>query len=287
MYVYADKTAEAKAHWVVCSNSEYPIPPRSETFSSTPPSDINRAVIGYTAENGNQLWKMDVTQAFTQSHKFDPSIRIYMYPPPYYLPKGQVLQLLGPLYDLRRALACWSRTVRDFLTVDGWHKVVDNNDTVWYTDVRTDSSTQTKKMIVEYHINDFLISSHPSCSKALHSFKQRFMSRFDAKDEGRATRFICLDIHHVGNPSTSHRHHCCSRLLTIWDSKKRTPRRYPWFQALDSPTATDLRNQTVRQPSSSSTSQACCSTSIRTPGWTWALSLTSSRSNSATLASST
>jgi hypothetical protein len=106
-------------------------------------------------------------------------VHIYVHPPPGYLPKGKVLKLLGPLYGLRRASACWSKTVRCFLISIKWSKVIDNDDTVWFKYVPTNDGTGTKIMLLEFHVDDFLLSAHPSCSVARDEFRKAFMERFD------------------------------------------------------------------------------------------------------------
>ena len=198
MFVYADKASGPKARFVVCGNGEDPQPPRTETYASTPTSDTTKVVLLHAAEYDYDLCTMDVSQAFTQAEKFPPSVRIYMYPPPGYLPPGQVLRLQGPLYGLTRAPAYWSRTVKKWLIEDGWKKVVDNDDTLWYLMVTTNDGKKSMPMYLEFHVDDFLLSSHSSCSNARDAFKSRFMSRFEAKDGGPATRFIGLDIARVG-----------------------------------------------------------------------------------------
>jgi hypothetical protein len=155
-------------------------------------------MISHAAENDYDIFKMDITQAFTQSIKFPPHVKIYMYPPPGYLPKGRVLQLLGPLYGLSRASAYWSRTVRIFLVQDGWQKVTPNDDTIWRKTVKTNDGKRNMDMLLEYHVDDFLLTAHPSCSVECSAFKKRLLTRFAGKDEGKATRFLGLDIHRVG-----------------------------------------------------------------------------------------
>jgi hypothetical protein len=179
-FVYADKTTGPKARYVVCGNGEFPIQPRSETYSGTPPCEVNRGIIAYTAANSHELWKFDVNQAFTQSEKFSDDVHIYVHPPPGYLPKGKVLKLLGPLYGLRRASACWSKTVRCFLISIMWSKVIDNDDTVWFKYVPTDDGKGNKIMLLEFHVDDFLLSAHPSCSVARDEFRKAFIIRYQS-----------------------------------------------------------------------------------------------------------
>jgi hypothetical protein len=199
MFLYTDKPTGPKVRWVCDGSGESPSLPKTETYASTQTTDTTKALISHAAEYGYDLITMDVSQAFTQSQKFPPSVRIYMYPPPGYLQHGQVLQLNGPLYGLSRAPAYWSRTVKTYLVEDGWKKVVDNDDTLWYLMVKTNDGKHSMPMFLEFHVDDFLLSSHPSCSKARDAFKARFMSRFEAKDGGHATRFIGLDIGRVSN----------------------------------------------------------------------------------------
>jgi len=52
-------------------------------------------------------------------------------------------------------------------------------------------------MFLIFHVDDILLSVHPSHRNYADSFKTAFMHRFDARDEGPVTRYVGVDIHRV------------------------------------------------------------------------------------------
>ncbi len=57
-----------------------------------------------------------------------------------------------------------------------------NDYTAWFKYVPTDHGKGNKIMLLEFYVDVFLLSAHPSCSVARDEFRKAFMERFDAKD---------------------------------------------------------------------------------------------------------
>jgi hypothetical protein len=195
-FVYTDKASGPKVRVCVRGDEQVPYPSDSETYASTPGAPLVRVVFSYAAQHGHQLHKMDVSQAFTQAEPFPPDVHIYMYPPPGQEQEGYVWRLLRPLYGLAVAPACWSATLRTYLASDGWTPVVEGEDTLYKRAVTT-SSSGTHNMFLIFHVDDILVSAHPSCDAAVADFKSRFLTRFQGKDEGLVSKYIGIDVHRV------------------------------------------------------------------------------------------
>ena len=59
------------------------------------------------------------------------------------------------------------------------------------------STTESCNMFLIFHVDDILLSAHPSCAAAVTDFKTRFMQQFQAKDEGLVSCYIGMDVHCV------------------------------------------------------------------------------------------
>jgi len=195
-YVYTDKASGPKVRLCSRGDEQDPYPDPSETYSSTPAAPIVRVLFAHAAQHGHLLHKLDVSQAFTQAAPFAPDVHIYMYPPPGQEEDGVVWRLLRPLYGLAVAPAYWSATLRTYLESDGWVPVIDGEDTMYKRTVQV-STTESHNMFLIFHVDDILVSAHPSCAAAVTDFKTRFMQRFQAKDEGLVSRYIGIDVHRV------------------------------------------------------------------------------------------
>ena len=200
MFVFADKPTGAKARMVLDGSGEYPYPSRAETYASTPGAAETRIFLFYTKRLGYDLWKRNVSQAFTQSHSLPKDEVLYAI-----LPRGYsddpnlVYRVLRLLYGWSKAPAYWSATLGDWLTSDGWTAVDPQHPNIVKKMVRTNDGAREMPMFIEYHVDDLALAAHPDCSKAREDFDKRFFRRFDAKDEGRLTRFVGLDVHCVGD----------------------------------------------------------------------------------------
>lgn len=195
-FVYTDKPSGPKARTCARGDEQDPYPSVSETYSSTPGAPLVRVLFAHAAQHGHDLHKLDVSQAFTQAEPFSDDVHIYMYPPPGHEQDGYVWRLRRPLYGLAAAPACWSATLRAYLQSEGWVPVAEGEDTMYKRTVRV-SDSESKNMFLIFHVDDILLSAHPSCAAAVRDFKTRFMQRFQAKDEGLVTRYIGMDVHRV------------------------------------------------------------------------------------------
>ena len=52
-------------------------------------------------------------------------------------------------------------------------------------------------MILLFHVDDILLSSHPSCCAQADAFKATLLKRFKGRNEGPVTRYIGMDVHRV------------------------------------------------------------------------------------------
>jgi hypothetical protein len=199
-YIYTDKPSGPKARVCVRGDDQIDKPTPSETYASTPGAAQVRVIFAHAAQHRRNLYKLDVSQAFTQSDEFAPHVHIYIYPPPGQEADGYVWRLLRPLYGLAIAPACWSNTLRTYLTEQGWSSVVPGDDTMYKFTVNTTTSSDNSSdndLILIFHVDDILLSVHPSCEHAAQSFKQAFMQRFRARDEGPVTRYVGIDVTRV------------------------------------------------------------------------------------------
>ena len=199
-WVYVDKASGPKSRYCARGDMEDPYPPPEETFASTPPAPVVREIIRHAAQRGRRLRKKDVTQAFTQADEFPPDVHIYIEPPEGHEEAGYVWRLLRPLYGLARAPAAWSATLRAWLEQDGWKVVSDGEDTVYtYTCPIPPTEDGDEIMILVFHVDDILLSSHPSCDAYAKAFDARLLARFQGRDEGDATRYIGMDVTRVND----------------------------------------------------------------------------------------
>jgi hypothetical protein len=201
-YIYTDKETGPKARLCVRGDDQDPQPSPTETYASTPGAAQVRVVFAHAAQHGRHLWKLDVSQAFTQADKFAPHVHIYIHPPPGQEEFGYVWRLLRPLYGLAIAPACWSNTLRTYLTSQGWVPVVHGDETMYKYTVPPDKNNNNNlssdnDLILIFHVDDILLSVHPSCTAAANNFKAAFMQRFRARDEGPVTRYVGIDVTRV------------------------------------------------------------------------------------------
>ena len=156
------------------------------------------ATFSHAAQHGSDLWKVDITQAFTQADAFPLDVHIYIQPPEGHEDPGYVWRLLWPLYGLARAPAAWSCTLRTYLVSEGWKPVTEGEDTMYtYTVPIQLVNNRDNIMILVFHVDNILGSSHPSCSAYADKFKAKLLKCFKGRDEGSATRYISMDIHRV------------------------------------------------------------------------------------------
>ena len=195
-FVYTDKLAGPKARWCARGDEEYPYPSASETYASTPTAPAVRVLVSHATQHGNHLYKWDVSQAFTQAEPFADDVHLYIEPPPGHEAPEYVWRLLRPLYGLAVAPARWSATLRKFLHTEQWQPVVEGEDTMYKFRVPV-SPTESHDMFLIFHVDDILLSVHPSCMAALQAFKHRFFQRFQAKDEGLVSKYIGIEVHRV------------------------------------------------------------------------------------------
>lgn len=200
MFVFADKTTGAKARCVLRGNDEDPYPAPHETYAGTPTADAVRFLFAFSAQHGYELFKRDVNQAFTQSKPLPPEEYMYAYPPPgYSQDKDLIYCIQGALYGWAKAPAYWAGTLTEWLLSDGWRQVVPEDPTLFKRPAKTNDGRRTMDMFLQFHVDDIALSAHPDCSNERKAFDKRFMARFSAKDEGKLTRYIGLDVHQVGN----------------------------------------------------------------------------------------
>ena len=81
IYIYTDKPSRPKARVCVRGDDQLDKPTPSETYASTPGAAQVRVIFAHAAQHGRNLYKLDVSQAFTQSDEFAPHVHIYIYPP--------------------------------------------------------------------------------------------------------------------------------------------------------------------------------------------------------------
>lgn len=204
-YIYADKAKGPKARLCVRGDQEKNKPGRDQTYAGTPGAGQVRIVVGHANQHGRALWKWDVSQAFTQADPFPPDVHIYIQPPPGQEEDGYVWRLLRPLYGLAIAPACWSNTLRAYLTEEGWVPVVHGDDTMYKFTVynhnpnnnannNPEFSPTDNDLILIFHVDDILLSVHPTCEHAANNFKTKFLTRFKARDEGLVTQYVGVDI---------------------------------------------------------------------------------------------
>ena len=200
-FVYVDKSSGPKARLCARGDEEWPYPSASETYASTPSASQVRLVVAHAAHHGRDLLKLDVSQAFTQADAFGPDVHIYMYPPEGQEPDGFVWRLLRPLYGLAVAPAYWSQTLRTYLETEGWTPVCAGDQTMYKYEIQNNNNNNLHPsdnlMFLIFHVDDILLSVHPSHRNYADSFKTAFMHRFDARDEGPVTRYVGVDIHRV------------------------------------------------------------------------------------------
>jgi hypothetical protein len=191
-FIYTDKTTGPKARVCARGDEQDPYPDPRDTYASTPGAPLVRVLFSHATQHGHDLYKWDVSQAFTQAAPFGPDVHLYMYPPPGQEEPGYVWRLLRPLYGLAVAPAHWSATLRTFLHSDGWVPVAHGEDTMYKHQVKGGPD-----MFLIFHVDDILISAHPSCKSDVQAFKARFFQRFDTRDEGLVTRYIGMDVTRV------------------------------------------------------------------------------------------
>lgn len=197
-WVYVDKESGPKSRYCARGDQEDPYPSPTETYASTPAAPLVRATFGHAAQHGRDLWKVDITQAFTQAEPFSPDVHIYIQPPEGHEEPGYVWRLLRPLYGLARAPAAWSATLRTYLVSEGWEPVAEGEDTMYtYTVPIQPAEEGDNIMILVFHVDDILGSSHPSCRAHANEFKTKLLKRFKGRDEGSATRYIGMDVTRV------------------------------------------------------------------------------------------
>ena len=197
-WVFADKESGPKMRYCARGDQEDPYPSPEETYSSTPAAPLVRAVFSHAAQHGRDLTKADITQAFTQADAFPPDVHIYIEPAEGHEEPGYVWRLLRPLYGLARAPAAWSATLRTFLLEDGWQPVDEGEDTMYTCTVPIQPVNEGDDiMILVFHVDDILLSSHPSCRAYATAFKARLLKRFNGRDEGPVSRYIGMDVHRI------------------------------------------------------------------------------------------
>ena len=66
------------------------------------------------------------------------------------------------------------------------------------------SPTESRDMFLIFHVDDILVSAHPSCAAAVTDFKTRFMQLFQAKDEGLVSSLHWYGCAPRSGPHLSH-----------------------------------------------------------------------------------
>ena len=192
-YIYTDKETGPKARLCVHGNDQDPQPSPTETYASTPGAAQVRVVFAHAAQHGRHLWKLDVSQAFTQADKFPQHVHIYIHPPPGQEEFGYVWRLLRPLYGLAIALACWSNTLRTYLTLQGWVPVVHGDETMYKYTVPPEKNNNNNNLSSD---NDLILIFHVEifyCQCIRHAQQQQtILKPHLCKDFARATKVLSL-----------------------------------------------------------------------------------------------
>ena len=207
-WVYSDKDTGPKARCCLRGDAQFPSPPPSETYASTPSAASLRLFIGHAEQHGRKLRKCDITQAFCQSHPFKSDVHLYMYPPAGQAPPGVVWRVLGPLYGMAAASAAWSATAVKYLLSDGWKPLIAGEENIFKKTImpaeldfdnshQPDHHSSDRDLIAIIHVDDVGVSAHPCCDTACEAFFNRFLTRFEGKDLGIMTRYVGIDVHRV------------------------------------------------------------------------------------------
>ena len=188
MFTYKDKLTGPKAR-IVARGDQLPKLPSHMTLAPTPHPAATRLLFALSAQHGHTIHHLDASQAFSQAHPLPPGLDIYMTPPPGCALKGEVWKIVRPLYGLTIAPKAWSDTLREFLLQDGWTACSQDPSLYIYT-------TALHTSYLSVWVDDILLSFHDDDAAFASSFSDRFLTRFEGKNEGPVTEYLGMVVHH-------------------------------------------------------------------------------------------
>jgi hypothetical protein len=188
-FVFKDKPITgAKARLVVRGDQQDPYPLTGDTYTPTPAAAEVRMLFSLSAQLDRPIHSMDAIQAFTQADDLPADSELYVYPPHgYQTDRDYVWKLNKPLYGLAIAPKSWADTLKRFLVNYGFDSV-NGSDTFFVLDTATGENL----IQLVFHVDDILFN-FASDSIGL-TFKNAFMSRFHATDDGPVKCFVCITV---------------------------------------------------------------------------------------------